>query len=146
MSAEQGTGLCNLADMQDALWEVRRVFPLEDIRPTGSTYMLGEGQDCDVLVAVLNLAVASRRATEAGFELCANTQYGDDCNASWRAFRLGNVNLIVVADPELFKRWLAAAEVCRILQVKDKRWRAALHEIIKNNRTAEEAQTWLINP
>ena len=79
----------------------------------GSTVWLGAGADIDVVVLcdTLQLAIG---------EPCADVDYAD---VAFRAYRHGDVNVIVVTDPVIYGGWEHAAKimVCSCPTDKDKR-------------------------
>lgn len=125
-------------DMPRALQEVQSILGIyRDIRPTGSVYTNGEGADLDVLVHGTHADCCA--LFRAGFNQCANTEYGDASSAQWTALRRGDVNVLLCYCPELFNRWAAAAEVCRWVGSTTKAQRVVIHEIVKNLASVEVA-------
>lgn len=101
------------------------------VEGTGSVYTNGTGADLDVLV--LSLDPAPLLAN--GFIPCCEDGYGSD----FRAYRNGDINVILVGDMEFFIKWEIAAKVCRYLGTCDKVQRALIHTMCKYNLTHEEA-------
>lgn len=103
---------------------------IEEAHLVGSTYILGEGADIDVLVlTAMPLQEAIRIAEEEDFTPDVDEVYTD---APFLSMRNGDVNLILTEDDGLVHRFVAAARVCRLLKVQDKDLRIALHQIIRD--------------
>ena len=102
----------------------------------GSTAVLGEGADVDLLV-MLEQGVKHKgwKAREESIPCLDNTYEG---SGDFSASRAGVFNYIVVDDQELYSGWLAAGEVCKYLQLKDKAQRIAVHRIVRDGLDADE--------
>lgn len=138
MSVTIESGTCSPEDMRKAIAEVEAVLGVFiELRPTGSVYTNGMGNDCDVLV----LGSLRDRYTlvSAGYEVCGATAYGDASSSDWVALRRGNVNVLLCYSAELYSRWAAAAEVCKWLGGCTKQQRVLVHELVKNHCSLEEA-------
>jgi len=141
MSVPEETGLSSLpevlaltqADLARAVEYVEGLYKgtLALVEGTGSVYTNGTGADLDVLVLSLNPAPLLTN----GFTPCCADGYGGD----FRAYRNGDINVILVGDMEFFIKWEIAAKVCRYLGTCDKTQRALIHTMCKYNLTHEEA-------
>ena len=101
------------------------------VEGTGSVYTNGTGADLDVLVLSLDPAPLLTN----GFIPCCADGYGGD----FRAYRNGDVNVILVGNIEFFMKWEIAAKVCRYLGTCNKEERVLIHTMCKYNLTHEEA-------
>jgi hypothetical protein len=106
---------------------------------TGSSYTVDppvEDTDVDVLVLVKSLHLADELIEKHGYEQClteeaaqyrVETGFGD----SWTAVRKGKVNLIIVEDLTLYARYVAATELAKTMNIKDKEERIKLFKLVK---------------
>lgn len=102
----------------------------------GSTYILGEGNDVDIMWLVSDYQEATRLLIKDGYEY--DKDYEDDRFAS---LRKGEVNVIVTAEEERYRNTLIAAEVCKYLKVAERDDRIAVHRIIRDGKTAENCMS-----
>ncbi len=111
----------------EAAYEAAKEFnPLRPPLLTGSTAILGEGSDIDVVVLVADMKVHP-----SGWTPCKEDYSGDGESANSRvdefaAYRAGKVNVIAVQDPTEFFGWLLATDVA---EHADKGWMR-----VKDNR------------
>lgn len=63
----------------------------------------------------------------AGFDLNTDTELYDDC-PDFYAFRAGEFNIIIVAEPEMYRRWVDATEQAKALNLLAKPDRIALFQ------------------
>lgn len=108
--------------------------PALKLELTGSVYILGEGQDIDVLCECLvdQIKLLDYLCSK-GWRVSADGTY----EASFYSLRKDGINLIVVADAQVFRDWLAAAELCKVLGVVSKEARVCIHECVKFRYDAE---------
>lgn len=102
----------------------------------GSTYILGEGNDVDIMWLVSDYQEATRLLIKDGYEY--DKDYEDDRFAS---LRKGEVNVIVTAEGLRYRNTLIAAEVCKYLKVWERDDRIAVHRIIRDGKTAENCMS-----
>lgn len=142
MSVPEETGLSSMLpdipaltqdDLARAVEYVEGLYKgtLALVEGTGSVYTNGTGADLDVLV----LSLDPTPLLNNGFIPCCADGYGGD----FRAYRNGDVNVILVSDMEFFVKWEIAAKVCRYLGTCNKEQRALIHTMCKYNLTHEEA-------
>lgn len=125
-----------LSDAVAAETELRECMPAGmELYLTGSVYIVGHGKDIDYLtyaspddVGNLLLYMARR-----GYAQCSDGSY----ESSFYSLRKGSTNLIIVTERGVLERWLAAAEICRVIKATDKQTRAIIHECVKFQYTAD---------
>ena len=140
MTVQEETGLSSLLcdipaltqdDLASAVEYVSGLYKGTLVEGTGSVYTNGTGADLDVLV----LSLDPTPLLKNGFIPCCADGYGGD----FRAYRNGDINVILVGDPDFLRRWQIAAKVCRYLGTFNKEQRALIHTMCKYNLTHEEA-------
>lgn len=105
----------------------------------GSALYLPDAQDVDFAVLInptLNAIDYSSQMVRDGWGNCG--EY-DGVGGIWAAVRRGNLNLMVTHDPEFYKGYLTAMEVCKVLGLRNKHERVAVCQIVRDGKTAEEA-------
>ena len=141
MAYEEGTARTfhAFARCAGALQEVGWVKPLSfDL--VGSMYIVGEGQDIDVLVLVQVLGNNDIQALEIeGWEYGGSIP-GEGCGDNWISLKKKDINLLVTSDKEYYDKWITAAEVCKYLQdsgvILTKQQRVSVHSIIMDDSAA----------
>lgn len=63
----------------------------------------------------------------------------DDQDFTWGAIRKGNLNFILTVDPEWYKRYKLASEVCVALKLQDKADRIVVHRVVRDGYDAAAA-------
>ena len=110
----------------------------------GSTYIVGEGKDVDFLFYVPDLNEAAAFLHRKGCE--AESEKYDDIN-QFMSFRtrhsdIGEVNILVTADPDFFYGFKQAAEVCKYLHgagvthMQSRAHRVKVHAIVRDGASA----------
>lgn len=108
----------------------------------GSTYIMGQGKDIDMLFKVESLSEASEFLRRKGWD--AESEAYELSNQQFMSFRAGNVNVLVTHDDEFFGGFLGAAEVCKYLRLRgyldigQRDVRVAIHAIVRDYKSAEE--------
>jgi hypothetical protein len=105
----------------------------------GSALYLPDAHDVDFAVLInptLNAIDYSAQMVRDGWGNCG--EY-DGVGGIWAAVRRGNLNLMVTHDPEFYKGYLTAMEVCKALSLRNKHERVAVCQIVRDGKTAEEA-------
>jgi hypothetical protein len=107
----------------------------------GSSYILGEGMDLDI-VALIHRDVGISRAEE----LLSSADYGVSSDGSgaveddkFRCFRKGDVNVMLTADEDWFWNFVKSAEVCKALKLTEKWQRIAVHRVLMDDEDADLA-------
>ena len=90
----------------------------KESQSVGSTYILGTGKDNDVLILVENAVATRQQFIDAGWECESNTKPEYD-GAPFYSLRLGKDNALITSDESYYRRFLAAAEVCKFLFKED---------------------------
>lgn len=106
-----------------------------ELHLAGSTYIIGKGNDLDVLVYPAgNADLYETRLVEAGYALCSSEEYPDDKFTAWRK---GDINVIMVYDKAYYDSWRRAGILCRLinmgmldLDMSNKEARVALHRFV----------------
>lgn len=106
----------------------------------GSSYIVGEGADLDLVVLVTpgDLDEACAKLEDHAYTFTTSK----DCSGAedeFRTFRKGDVNVMLSDDEKWYYAFKQAAEVCRALQLREKWQRIAVHRVIMNNEDAETA-------
>lgn len=102
----------------------------------GSTYILGEGNDIDIMWLVSDYTEATRLLIKEGYVY--DKDYEDDRFAS---LRKDDVNIIVTAETDRYNNTLVACEVCKYLKVAARDDRIAVHRIIRDGKQAYNCMT-----
>lgn len=122
------------ADLNEARIELRKVqdkFPLLIFHPVGSQYTVNpppEGdtdldficQDTDKLIGFL---------LERGFYPESESKY-EGSSAKFQSFRKGALNILVTGCEYFLIRFLTARNLCRVLNLKEKRQRVIVHKYV----------------
>ena len=106
-----------------------------ELHPAGSTYIVGKGNDLDVLVYPAgNADLYETRLVEAGYVLCSSDEYPDDKFSAWRK---GDINVIMVYDKAYYDSWRRASTLCRLinkglldLDMSNKEARVTMHRFV----------------
>jgi len=110
----------------------------------GSVAMFEEGNDLDfsVLVAVEDIKEYLTCHREEGKALhgWAYTDYDTDGPRQWAALRKGHVNLLITNSKEHHEGNITATQVCKALDLRDKRKRIIVHRIVRDGDCAELAE------
>ena len=109
----------------------------------GSAMYLPEDQVHDVDFAVLvypnqHAIDYTQKLCDEGWGRCG--EY-DGQGGTWAAIRRDNLNLMVSHDPELFKGYKIAMEVCKALNLQHKEDRIAVCAIVRDGKKADEVFT-----
>lgn len=97
----------------------------------GSVGITGKGNDIDVIVLVQDDLSDVVEVLQDVWSLCGEESY--ESQGMFAAFRVGDVNVIVVNDEVYYDNWLAALEVCTWLHsngTTGRDVRVAMHQII----------------
>ena len=97
----------------------------------GSVGITGKGNDIDVIVLVQNDLLDVVEVLEDVWSLCGEESY--ESQGMFAAFRVGDVNVIVVNDKLYYDNWLAARDACTWLHsigTTGRDVRVAMHQII----------------
>lgn len=103
----------------------------------GSVYILGEGNDLDVLVRAEDANDAMDRLETEGYRPTGNPSGEED---DFLTLRKGHINVIVTQSQEFFDNFLEAAEVCKLLKLTSKQDRIAVHRVLMDGESAEVAR------
>ena len=103
-------------------------------------YIVGEGQDIDVLVLVQVLGNNDIHALEIeGWEYGGSIP-GEGWGDNWISLKKKDINLLVTSDKEYYDKWITSAEVCKYLQdsgvILTKQQRVSVHSVIMDDCTA----------
>lgn len=99
----------------------------------GSAMYLENPNDIDIGVLVELFGDFMQARLEEGWESCGDySMSGSD----WGSIRKGKINLIVMADPARMERFHAALQVCKYLELKDKKDRVAVCQIVRDKLEA----------
>lgn len=122
-----------------AAW-VRLEFPSCKFLFTGSTEMLGEGNDVDCVVllpeggAGLEVSGLVPALVSRGWECTSDMEKYD--NAGTAVLRAGLWNLILETDPERFATWEVALSICKAVikstGLCDRDLRVAIHKEVRS--------------
>jgi len=113
-----------------------------DLTIIGTTYILGDGADVDVLAYVPGFS-----QYEHGFDYWeyggSGPEHTNDTFGSWKRTVDGVVvNLIITGDKDYHDAWITSAEVCRFLHLQGVQitagTRHGIHEIIMDDASADE--------
>ena len=63
-----------------------------------------------------------------GDEWCVDGDYG--LSMSFTSLRKGKINVILTKDPEFYTLFIKARDVCKLLNIMDKKLRCKIHKII----------------
>lgn len=97
----------------------------------GSTYITGEGNDIDVIVLSGASITAVHNVLKDVWELCGEESY--ESQGMFVAYRVGDVNVIIVDDTVYYDNWISARNVCVYLHARglsDRATRVAIHQIV----------------
>lgn len=104
----------------------------------GSMYIHGEGNDMDIVVLVRDNLEAMHMLKLSGYQYTGQDSGEED---DFNTYRKGDVNVMTFSDPDLFRRFSDAAEICKQLAVwcvpLSKGMRIKIHRILMNKETAE---------
>jgi hypothetical protein len=104
----------------------------------GSAHTVGDGfqaNDVDILVLVTDLADAIDWCHAQGFEsMDGRKDYAFEVS---HPVKRGKTNLLLTQDGPWYRRFKAAAEVCRYLQLTDRTQRVVVHKIVRDGHTAD---------
>lgn len=102
----------------------------------GSTYIVGEGKDIDLLAFA-----EDRDAIETALQVRGYVREGGESynpqEDEFVSMRKDEFNVILTSDREFFASWVQAAEVCKYLKLADKEQRVMVHRIIVDGWSAE---------
>jgi hypothetical protein len=125
-------------DVFDAGQEAFKVPGHIESQLVGSAYTVGDGaqaNDVDILVLVSDLDDAIDYCHCQGFcSMEGRKEY--DIEVAHPVKR-GVQNLLLTADRAWYLRFIAAAEVCRYLQLAERTQRVAVHKIVRDRHTAD---------
>lgn len=123
------------------------------IRPTGSRYTESppkEGTDEDYIVLVENLKKTEKFLSKTGWDDCLDDNDKDERyneekqqGINWSAWRKGELNLILTDNLAYFVRFIAATELCKSLNIKDKNLRVDIFRCVKFGDEAHQLNTWI---
>lgn len=102
----------------------------------GSTYILGEGKDKDMLILVENAVAARSWFIQQGWVCESDTSSKYD-NAKFYSLRKDKNNALLVADEDYYNRFITAAEVCKYLKLESREARVAVHGIVRDGHLTE---------
>lgn len=127
-----------MKNLYDAQVFLNRNFgiPSEQVALVGSTYSLGHGNDLDILVLGDMYALSN---TLEGMGWTRETLFIHYDNTDFISLRKDNVNLLLTDDQEFFERFKLAAEVCKVLNLADRRARILVHRVVRDGLSSEEA-------
>lgn len=112
----------------------------------GSVYIVGEGNDIDVLVLVDDLPSKSwDRLRMHGFEHSSSGAENTYpiCAGGFESFRKKDINLLVVDQLSTFMSWKMSAEVCKALNLSNRTDRVIVHRIIMDSCDSDSARVGL---
>lgn len=108
---------------------------LAHLVPIGSFHAFGEGADEDYVVELSPITDVEDAVAElegVGYTVTSPTEYGE--NPRFVAMRKGRLNLLVTGDAEFAELSAAAFDVVRVLNLRDKAQRIAVHRIIVDGK------------
>lgn len=110
----------------------------------GSSTVEGcEPKDVDFLVLLAddpeNLDTVFERADDVLPGDLSMEEY-KDWDEDWCSMRRGKANYIVTTCPDLYAKSLLANDVVRLLKLTDKRDRVAVHRLIRDGHSVEQAR------
>lgn len=105
----------------------------------GSTYILGQGADVDVLVRVADMKSFAQRLEAEGWIREGNASYpvGD-----FISMRKDDFNLLLVEEEKYFNAWKLAAEVCKALKLHFKDDRVLVHRVVRDGETVDQIEAF----
>lgn len=122
---------------REAITDLEKHVEVLDYHVGGSCWITSAGNDVDVIVLVKDL--------EFGKLSLIYTHLGEESYASdgdFDSYRHGDVNFILCSDPDYYRRWLHARDVCRFLYMKrglsDRDTRVAVHHIVVDQEAYNE--------
>lgn len=99
----------------------------------GTTFILGKGNDIDIICLVSDLEEGVTQLDESW--VLSDDEHYDDLGR-FCSLRQGEYNLLLVADSLYFDNWIKAAEVCKYLEIADRTKRVDVHCLIMDGRAA----------
>ena len=103
----------------------------------GSALFMENPNDIDIGVVVTNFQEFTQARLEDGWETCGDySMSGSD----WGSIRKGEINLIVMADPDRMERFHLAMQVCKYLNLTEKADRVAVCQIVR-----DKVDAWQVN-
>lgn len=107
----------------------------------GSLYIIGEGNDIDIIALVSDKTEARCAARVNGFRYTGEDSGEED---DFDTFRKGDINLMITENSEFHANFLQASEVCRFLfeqcGISDRATRVAVHRIIMHEESVEDVR------
>lgn len=107
----------------------------------GSVAMFEEGNDLDFSVLVtaedIKEYLSGHRQDGGALHGWRYTDYDTGGPRQWAALRKGEVNLLVTNSKEHHEGFIAATEVCKALNLRDKSKRILVHRIVRDGHSAE---------
>jgi hypothetical protein len=103
----------------------------------GSALFMENPRDIDIGVLVTDFQDFMEARMEEGWEACGDySMSGTD----WGSIRKGDINLIVMSDPARMEAFHLAMQVCKYLNLTDKKDRVAVCQIVR-----DKVDAWQVN-
>lgn len=129
----------------DAIAKVRAVigWTCKGTKQVGSSYILGEGLDLDIVVHVSSLPLARGLLQDAGYNY-SSEEYPDIDEETFNCFRKGYVNVMLTEDSDWYWNFIRSADICRAMHllglgIDKKAARIAVHRVLMDEESPEEA-------
>ena len=109
-------------------------------RQVGSSLINGEGVDLDLVAKVKDIEYSKDLLVAAGYTLSSS---GSGSGDEFCCFRKGDVNVMITESQTWFDNFVKSARACRVVTLQgfqlDKAARIAIHRVIMNGESPEEA-------
>jgi len=106
-----------------------------------SVYIIEYAKDVDFIIYFKHYSL--REYTDLlistfDFDSCSNYNIPSGCIYEWNGLRKGNINFIITTSEHIYNSFVTATEVCKFLHLSSKEERIAIHEIIRDNKKADD--------
>lgn len=127
------------ADVDEMLAALLMCDVIRSYQMVGSTYTLGHGRDIDFAVLIPGTDIDTRPMwIDAEWQREGSDAYEGNVFASYRK---DDINLIVMTDETVYRKYLAAMEVCKALKLQTRRERVIVCRIVRDGMDAEQAES-----
>lgn len=107
-----------------------------EAQQVGSSYILGKGQDLDIVVRVSSMLHAADKFRAADY-IYTGADSGEEDD--FYTLRKGDVNVMYTSHEDFIDNFVKAAEVCKALGLTTKWQRVAVHRVLMNDEDADVA-------
>jgi len=106
-----------------------------------AAYMPEQANDVDFAL-LIDADVPTFASEMGGFERCGDYDQGY-IDGQWTAMRRGNLNLMITADVDWYRKYIQAMQVCKYLKIADKIDRIAVCKIVRDGFDADQVAFWV---